>query len=433
MRITILTVGSRGDVQPYVALGKGLAAAGHDVTLASHEPFREFVEENGLRFWPTAGNPIDAIQGEAGRHWLESSQNPLTFVSRMFAVAKPMMWEILDAWADACVTSELIVYPILASMGAQSLGEKLGIPVCAAYLQHVHRSAYYPWSLAQPKLRLGPLSFEGKFYNKASHFVAEQIFWLALRPLVNQWRVETLGLPAYPFSSEFAAWVRRRPLCLYGISPTVLPKPADWGGEVHITGYWQLKTEETWQPPEPLQDFLNSGPPPVYIGFGSMSTRNPEEVAEIAITSLQKCGQRGILLSGWGGIQNHNLPDDLFALDAAPHDWLFPQMAAIVHHGGAGTTAASLHSGVPTIVTPFFADQPFWGWRAHTLGAGPEPIPRRKLSAEKLSLAIDEALSNPAIRTSAADVGRSIRAEDGVSNAVKLIGAYSISSTTFGG
>lgn len=421
MRITILTVGSRGDVQPYLALGQGLQSAGHQVTLASHEPFRAWVESYGVSFWPTAGNPMDAIQGEAGRNWLESSQNPLTFVRRMFAVAQPMMEEILAAWEEACQETELIIYPILASMGAQSLGEKLGIPVCAAYLQHVHRSALYPWSLAQPQLRLGPLVLEGPIYNRGTHFVAEQIFWQAIRPIVNRWRVQKLGLPRYPLSSQFTAWVKSGALCLYGISPTVLPKAPEWGNDIHVTGYWFLDSPADWQPSPQLQSFLDSGSPPVYIGFGSMSNRDPEAVTEIAITALERTEQRGILLSGWGGLQNQALPEHILAIDSAPHDWLFPQMAAVVHHGGMGTTAAGLRAGVPSIVTPFFADQPFWGWRVHELGCGPKPIPRKQLSADRLTKALETALSRSDIHQSAQHVAEKIGAENGIKNAIALI------------
>lgn len=421
MRITILTVGSRGDVQPYLALGLGLQRAGHQVTLASHEPFRDWVESYGLPFWPTAGNPMDAIQGEAGRNWLESSQNPLTFVRRMFAVAQPMMEEILAAWEEACQNAELIIYPILASMGAQSLGEKLGIPVCAAYLQHVHRSALYQWSLAQPQLRLGPLVLEGPIYNRGTHFVAEHIFWQAIRPIVNRWRVQKLRLPRYPISSQFTAWVKSGALCLYGISPTVLPKAPEWGREIHMTGYWFLDHPAEWQPSQQLQAFLDNGPPPVYIGFGSMSNRNPEAVTEIVIAALERTGQRGLLLSGWGGLEKQALPNHILAIDSVPHDWLFPQTAAVVHHGGMGTTAAGLRAGVPSIVTPFFADQPFWGWRVHKLGCGPTPIPRRQLTAERLSDAIHVALSNSEIQQAAERIGQKIRAENGVQNAVDLI------------
>lgn len=421
MKITILTLGSRGDIQPYVALGAGLQATGHQVSIASHVPFGEFIQSKGLDFVPTAGNPMDAIQGEMGRNWLESSQNPLTFVQRMFAVARPMMDEILDAYTLACANAELIIHPVLASMAATSLGEKLGIPVCAAYLQHVHRSTVYPWSLSRPKPELAPWPYLEKAYNWSSHWIAEQVFWQFIRPIINTWRREKLTLPPFPLRSEFSAWVERRSLCLYGISPTVMPKPAEWGPEVHLTGYWFLKRDSNWQPPADLADFLASGKPPVYIGFGSMSNRNPEAVADMALSALTESGQRGILLTGWGGIQNRDLPDHVLKIESAPHDWLFPQMAAVVHHGGCGTTAAGLAAGVPSIVVPYFADQPFWGWRVQMLEAGPAPIPRKKLSAERLTRAIQKATADLAMQERARQLGQLIRSECGIEQAITII------------
>lgn len=421
MKITILTLGSRGDVQPYLALGVGLRAAGHRVTLASHETFRTFVESRGLGFWPTAGNPIEAIQASAGHHWLESSQNPLVFVRRMFAVAQPMMKPILDAYVAASKNADLILYPILASLAATSIGEKFGIPVCPAYLQHVHRTHRYPWSLAQPRPGLRRWPFLEGAYNRCSHWLAEQIFWQFIRPIINRWRTRELGLTPYPWRSEFSAWTSRRMLCLYGFSPKVVPKPPEWGPNIQLTGYWFLERDASWQVPAKLHHFLDAGAPPVYIGFGSMSNRSPETVAEIVLRALAATNQRGILLTGWGGLRNVNLPPDALAVESVPHDWLFPRMAAVVHHGGCGTTATGLAAGVPTIVVPFFADQPFWASRVHALGAGPEPISRKNLSVERLAAAIWEATTDPSIQNCARQIGNAIRAEDGVDRAVALI------------
>jgi UDP:flavonoid glycosyltransferase YjiC (YdhE family) len=170
-------------------------------------------------------------------------------------------------------------------------------------------------------------------------------------------------------------------------------------------------------------DFLQSGPPPVYIGFGSMAGRDPERRAEIALEALKRSGQRGVLLTGWGGLQPRDLPDDVYAVDSVPHDWLFPQMAAVVHHGGAGTTAAGLRAGTPTVIVPFFGDQPFWGRRVAELGVGPAPIPQKQLSVERLAAAIRTAAGDPAMRARAQELGRRIRQEDGVARAVEVFHA----------
>jgi UDP:flavonoid glycosyltransferase YjiC (YdhE family) len=210
---------------------------------------------------------------------------------------------------------------------------------------------------------------------------------------------------------------------LYGFSHAVIPPAADWGANVHVTGYWFLDRSESWTPPPALADFLAAGPPPVYLGFGSMSTQKPRETADLVLAALSKAGQRGIILSGWGGMTASDLPGTVFPLASAPFTWLFPRMAAVAHHGGAGTTAQGLRAGVPSIVIPFFGDQPFWGARVRALGAGPAPIPRKKLTVERLAEAIEQAVSDQGMRAKAAAIGAKIRAEDGVACAAQIVGA----------
>jgi sterol 3beta-glucosyltransferase len=210
----------------------------------------------------------------------------------------------------------------------------------------------------------------------------------------------------------------------FALSPTVIRRPADWPEHVHMNGYWFLDSSPGWEPAPGLVDFIQAGPPPVYIGFGSMANQEPKQMAQLVIEALQRCGQRGLLASGWGGLKSGELPGSIFTIDQAPHAWLFPQMAAVVHHGGAGTTAAGLRAGVPGIVIPHMQDQPYWGRRVHDLGVGPAPIPRRKLTAGKLTNAITQAVGDQDIREKARLVGEKIRAEDGLGRTVKLIEAY---------
>jgi sterol 3beta-glucosyltransferase len=200
-----------------------------------------------------------------------------------------------------------------------------------------------------------------------------------------------------------------------------VPKPADWNGSCHVTGYWFLDAPDDFAPPAPLLDFLADGEPPVSIGFGSMSSRDAEAMTDMALTALQQTGQRGLLLTGWGGITQTDLPDTVFKLEAIPHDWLFPQMKAIVHHSGAGTTAAALRSGVPSVAVPFFADQPFWGDRAVRLGGSAASIPKQSLSATRLTEAIRQATENEALRAKAKQVGHTLQREDGVAEAINVI------------
>ena len=230
-----------------------------------------------------------------------------------------------------------------------------------------------------------------------------------------------LNTPAAPLLGPYDSKSTQNMPILYGFSPAVIPAPADWKGNTHITGYWFVEEADTWQPPAALLDFLQSGSPPVYIGFGSMSNRNPEETADVVIQAMALTDQRAILLSGWGGLQKSDLPGSIFMIDSIPHSWLFPRVAAVVHHGGASTTAAGLKAGVPSVIIPFFGDQPFWGQRVADLGVGPKPIPRKKLTAEKLANAIREVITNEDMRQRAAKLGKQIQAEDGIASAVTII------------
>jgi UDP:flavonoid glycosyltransferase YjiC (YdhE family) len=200
----------------------------------------------------------------------------------------------------------------------------------------------------------------------------------------------------------------------------VISKPSDWHN-THVTGYWFLDAAPDWTPPSDLVDFLQAGSPPVYIGFGSMGNRNPEETADLVLQALAKTGQRAIMLSGWSGMRKENLPDSAYLIDSIPHSWLFPRVAAVVHHGGAGTTAAGLRAGVPTVIIPFFGDQGFWGQQVADLGVGTEPIPRKQLTAQRLAQAIQTAVTDQMMRQRAAALGAKIREEDGIASAVAVI------------
>jgi UDP:flavonoid glycosyltransferase YjiC (YdhE family) len=203
-----------------------------------------------------------------------------------------------------------------------------------------------------------------------------------------------------------------------------MPPPSDWNAVTHVTGYWHLPPERDWQPPADLLDFLDGGAPPVYIGFGSMVSADPTAKARLIVDAVTQAGLRAVLATGWGALDAGELPDSIHVLQEAPHEWLFPRMAAVVHHGGAGTTAAGLTAGKPSIICPFIADQPFWGRRVEQLGVGPAPIPQGKLSAARLADALKVAVSDAGMRERAAALGDKLRAEDGVANAVGLVKRY---------
>ena len=253
--------------------------------------------------------------------------------------------------------------------------------------------------------------------------------WQGFRSADTIARKEVLRISPAPFLGSYKSKSTQNMPVLYGFSPSVISAPSDWDHNTHITGYWFTDETEDWQPPTALLDFLRSGSPPVYIGFGSMSNRNPEQTADLVIQALEMTKQRAILLSGWGGLQKNNVPDSIFMIDSIPHSWLFPRVSAVVHHGGASTVAAGLRAGVPSIVIPFFGDQPFWGQRIADLGVGTKPIPRKKLTAEKLANAIREAVTNQEMRQNAQRLSKQIQAEDGIKSAVELFNRLELQKT----
>jgi UDP:flavonoid glycosyltransferase YjiC (YdhE family) len=412
MRIVIIALGSRGDVQPYVALGKGLHAAGHEVRLMTHDAFEPLVTTHGLEFWVARGNVQAVAESEEMRALLEKG-NFLAISAYTSKAAQKAALEWAEDGLAACQGANLIIAGIGGLFIGLSLAEKLNLPLLQAY--------YVPFTPTRAFAgALLPRPVPG-WLNRFSHHATRQIMWQGGRKADNLARQQVLNLPKAPFFGPYGSEQTRGLPILYGFSPSVIASPADWPGEAQITGYWFLEAESDWVPPPALVDFLAEGPPPVYVGFGSMTSRKPEETAALVIAALQKTGQRAVLMSGWGGLQATDLPDSIFMVAAAPHDWLFPRMAAVVHHGGAGTTAAGLRAGVPSIIIPYFADQPFWGNRVAQLGVGPQPLPRKVLTVDRLAVALETAVTNPHMQQRAAELGRKIQAEDGIAQAVAIV------------
>jgi sterol 3beta-glucosyltransferase len=261
----------------------------------------------------------------------------------------------------------------------------------------------------------------GRWYNKFSHAILHKGYH-QYDDVINEFRQEVLGLSEYPKSTTPIQMADGSPIpVLHAHSKYVWPRPADWPETVFITGYWFLDPQDDWVPPEDLAAFLEAGDAPVYIGFGSMAGRDPEKKANIIIEALQKTNLRGVIATGWGGLDAGKLPDTIFKIDKVPHSWLFPRVAAVVHHGGAGTTAAGLRAGCHTVICPFTVDQPLWGARVHALGVGSEPIPQKKLTADNLAEALRQVTSDPLIREKAEILGEKIRAEGGIANAIAII------------
>ena len=418
MNIFIATYGSRGDVQPYVALGKGLKNAGHHVTIATSERFRDFVCEHGLQYGYMNDDMLAILDTDQGREMLENTRSLFDVFRRTISMMKqvgPMQQSLLHEGWDAAreARPDLIIFHP-KSYGGPHFAEKLGVPVVMAVpIPMVVPTAEHP-NIGFPDLNIG------SWYNRLTYSLVNRLMGLSAGKYVKAWRAAHNLSPQKRFDILHTTDGRDIPV-LHAFSEHVVPPPSDWPGSARTTGYWFLEQSADWTPPPELEAFLTAGPPPVYVGFGSMAGSDPRRLTRIVIESLREAGVRGIISTGWGGLQAEALPETILQIDQAPHAWLFPRMAAVVHHGGAGTTAAALRAGKPSVIVPFFGDQPFWGRRVHMLGAGSRPLPHKKLTAEKLAAAIKEVMSNQDIRKRAEDLGEQICREDGIGNAVAII------------
>ncbi len=412
MKIFLSTMGTRGDIQPFIALGQGLQAAGHQVALCTAAGYRSFIEEHGVPYAYMDNEFLAIIQSQTGQAAIESKRGVLEIYRQIGPIIRR---SLEDEWrAVQAFQPDLMVYhPKM--LGSYHIAEKLAIPAClslALPFQTPTRAFPNPMFTG---VRLGG------WFNQFSYRLMD-LAGLMYAGVTNDFRVKTLGLhPKGRFASTMVKTNGEPVPVLYAYSPHLVPRPADFPPEVDVTGFWFLAQATPWQPAPELLAFLEAGPPPVYVGFGSMSGSAGAERGRIVVETLQKSGQRGLLASGWGGMQTGDLPQNIFLIDAAPHDWLFPRVAAVVHHGGSGTTAAGLHAGKPTVICPFIADQPFWGKVVYDRGVGPQPIPQKKLTVAGLAAAINTAVNDDAMQAAAAKLGEQIRAEDGVACAVAII------------
>ncbi len=425
MRIGIITIGSRGDVQPYIAVGKGFKRAGYEVRLLTHGAFADAAREAGVDFADLGVDPrtvMEQVMQEAGLA-SRSSRIALVrqgaFMRRALRIAQPLLHEGAQRGFQATQDVDALLLSPLGIYIGIPLAHKRGIPAFAANVQPITPTREFPSVLFPPAPAwLAPVR---SLYNRVSAEMVERVRWPLYRGSMGKAVHAVLGTP---LRSPLAQRRREQTPNFYGFSAHVLPRPADWPDFCHVTGYWFLDTKPAFQPPAELEAFLQAGPKPVYIGFGSMMGADERSLTEQVVSALGRCGQRGILLTGWGALAHVPLPETIFAIDAVPHDWLFPRVAAVVHHGGSGTTGAGLRAGLPSLIVPFIGDQSFWGRQISERGLGPQSIAYTHLNAEAMAQAITTMVTDQAMRQRAATVGEQIRAEDGVGNVVRLVERY---------
>lgn len=400
MHITILALGSRGDIQPYAALGNRLKSAGHEVRFITFESFASLVAENQLDFHPIHGN-AQALVSNGGANMFGLIRS---FGSLAEGYAR-------DLSAPHLGKTDLIINQLPGGLYGFDLAEKYGVPMVLVSVIPLAPTKMFPL-MGFPKLPIPG-------YNQATYYLGQQMAWQMFRSVINRWRKETLNLPPLPVKAYFAHVGTQQIPIVNGFSQYVVPRPPDWSEHIHITGYW-FPENKGWQPSGDLAAFIEAGKPPVFIGFGSMPIKDPQRTTTIILEALKQSEQRGILHMGWGGIGNQLLPAYAFKIDYAPYDWLFPRMAMVIHHGGSGTTAFGLRSGIPSCVVPFVFDQFYWGQRIAQLGVGPPPIPYKELNVKLLTEAIRSGVGNLQIKQNAFELGHRIREEKGFENALNV-------------
>ncbi|KPF42559.1 hypothetical protein D621_20685 [beta proteobacterium AAP51] len=422
MRVLLLTLGSRGDIEPFIALGIGLRAAGHSATLCASHRFGPLIEGHGLRHAPMDDGFLELLHSPAGRAGLERSGSFVGMLSTALRLARqvgPMQLQIQrDCWAAALACQPDLIVHHLKIMGAPDIAHVLGVPaVLVPLVPMVQPTAERPC----PVLPTWPDRLAGAAARRAGYRLVNALaVRFGLGP-VKRWR-RAEGLPPRPAALDLRHDAAGQPVgLLHAHSEWLLPRPADWPPQAVATGFWRLPAASSWQPSPALQAFLEAGPPPIYVGFGSMAGRDPAGLARTVIEALARAGMRGVLARGWGGLEAREVPAQVHLIDEAPHDRLLPLMAAVVHHGGAGTTAAALHAGRPSVICPFFGDQPFWGSLLHRTGLAPAPLPQRRLTTERLAAAMHQAVHDEPLRRAAAAMGERLRAEDGVARAVEWL------------
>ncbi|KAF5377187.1 hypothetical protein D9615_006328 [Tricholomella constricta] len=420
LHFTFLTIGSRGDVQPYIALAKGLMADGHRCKIATHGEFKDWIESHGIDFGYVGGDPAELM-----RICVENGTFTVSFLKEGLLKFRGWVDDLLKTSWEACQGTDVLIESPSA-MGGYHIAEALGIPYFRAFTMTWSRTRAYPHAFAVPERKMGGS------YNYMSYVMFDQVFWRATAGQINRWRRNLLNLG----STSLDKMEPHKIPFLYNFSPHVVPPPLDWPEWIRVTGYWFLDDAEVsakkWTPPPDLVEFIDTahkeGKKVVYIGFGSIVVSDPKSMTHCVIEAVVRSGVCAILSKGWSDRLHvktgenteleEPLPKQIYSISSIPHDWLFQRIDAACHHGGAGTTGASLRAGIPTIIRPFFGDQLFWADRVEALGVGSGV---RKLTVTALTDALISATTDVKQIDRARLLGEQIQSENGVSTAIECI------------
>lgn len=412
-KLLFVALGTRGDVQPVVTLGVALKVAGYEVSIAAGKNFHSWVESHGITFLPMRTDIETMMNSPAGKEWAENAgKSPIAEGRSMRRMMIDHVEGIVDDLIEFCPQAD-VLFSNLPTFGVvAAAAEKYNKPHLRVMFSPI-TPTNDPRSTLKPSWPFSPSPL-----NRIAGYLG--IFflnWVAAGSI--RLGRERLGLLPWGWRDFVRAW--NDVTALSGISPLITPPDPAWGDKVAITGCWFEPVQTDWQPPADLHDFLGAGEAPIYVGFGSMPNSDPERTARDIIEALRRTGQRGIIHRGWANLSVAGAPDTVFFSDGAPHDWLFPRMKAVIHHGGAGTTMTALRAGVPSTVVAHLGDQPYWGRRIYELGLGAKPINRTQLNADRLTQAIHAMIGTPHMRDRVEAFRQQLEAETGLENAVAFI------------
>ncbi|MGQ4389528.1 glycosyltransferase [Streptomyces sp. SAS_270] len=403
MRVAIITAGSRGDVAPYTGLGHGLVRAGHEVTLVTHGCFEPLVAGSGVRFHALPVDPRAELESGRGRG-LHRSTTGAGKLIRVVGMARALVGQLADDLIEAARVSDVLLLAASVAPLGYAVAEGLSLPSVGVHLQPLAPTREF----APP---LTAVRSWGPTVNRAAGYgvnlAVDQVFAATVRTLRTRLGLSGTGPGAAQRRRE-----RQGAPVFHGFSPLVVPRPADWRPGLDVSGYWWPYDGEEPRLPPALRDFLDAGPPPVFVGLGSATVPDAERLSAEVVRALRAAGLRGVVQRGWGGLRAHG--EDMCTVEEVPHALLFPRMAAVVHHAGAGTTAAGLRAGVPAVPVPVQFDEGFWAARLVRLGVAPRALPLRRLTADTLTEALVRATTDPSYERRARSLAAGIRAEDGV-------------------
>lgn len=418
MRLTITTAGSRGDLQPSLALGHKLRERGHNVRIATHLEYERAVLSCGLEFAPVFGDPVGDMRRLTGTG---RGRNIVSFASQNRRNLDNAMAQMVSNYRDACRDADAVLYDY-AGFAGYFVARALGLPSAGAFAEPLAEPTTQFRSPLMPEAPsvIGKGSVHAA-YNRLSHLIAARLFWQFLRQPVNRSLRSVLDMDPIPFRSVLEQIENGAEPAVFGFSPSVLGNPPDWPDSRRVTGFWFLDDDPDWSPSQELSEFLSSGTPPLFITLGSVVEEDPAAMTRLLLQALEISGQRAILQTGWSGLGRMPLPEHVLRIGEVPYNWLFPRVQAVVQHGGAGTIAEALRAGVPSVVIPSFHSQPFWASTLAQLGAAPEPIPRSELSAARLASAMQTVASDNRFTEVAEELSGHIANEHGVLKAAQTL------------